>query len=419
MHENLNGVVALANRDMEANVLGQVIVNNDLIFRLDLEPRHFSLAELGEVWGMLQTAIRGGQTVTPVNFRSFMGGNGFDALAKELATVALNGWPVDENYARHMRDEHKRRKARQTAEELYDALDGPNADIGHHIAMAVTDLRESLDVRELAEAETIHDSVVEEMGKPVEVYATGIEVLDEITMGGLQAGMFYGIGGRFKAGKSFLLTTISYNLLGQCNHLYLTLESNAQQLYKRMLARSMGVNANVFLDPNSRRNPGFIERVEASRAQLTGKGFYMQTVPRMDLASLRSTIEQAVVKHGIKGAMVDYMQLVGGDIGGGKALHYEDVAQTLSELTREFGIWIVAAAQINAQGSVRWGEGLLLACDMAMTLHRCDQESPGINESDSWLEMTASRYTPVRNAGAEDNPALVFDAKIGPHFRSL
>lgn len=412
-----DSALVLADRDMELNLISRVLDDNEMMYRANVEMRHFGNPELAEIWGILQAAIRQGQRVTPESFRAVVGGE----LGQYVSILAYEGWPIlqPEQYGATMRQNWLRRHVRTRAEELIDALECPEAELGSVIVDAVQDLRNSMEVGELADGSVVHASVLRELDEPLSVYFTGLNCLDEIMMGGLQSGMFYGLGGRYKAGKSFLLTTLSYNLLSQCKHVYLTLESSKEQLYKRLVARAMGVNVNEFLKRGNRQNSLFRKEVDRAKEKLSVSGLLMQTVPRMDLNALRSVLEQAVLKHGIRGAMVDYMQLVGGDPKASRALHYEDVAQTLAELTREFGIWIVAAAQMNQEGNVRWGEGLLMACDMALILNPCDENEPGIEKGDMWVEMKASRYTKVQNAGAPDRPALRLDARVGPHFREM
>lgn len=407
----------LAARDMESNLLAWTLTNNETAYHVGVEPKHFSMPEYGDLWSQMLDVLRDGGSLSPATARAHFP----EPFGQYLAILAESAWPITNpaEYGEHLKAEWQRRQARMLAEELIDCTQDRGLSISAVVSQACKELANTMEVRNLASAEDVAGNILRDLDKPIHVFPTGLECVDRITMGGLQAGMFYGLGGRYKAGKSFMLTTLSYNLLNQCKHLYLTLESSKEQLYKRMLARCMGANTNEFIMRTNHENPEFRGKVETAQANLKADGLLMQTVPRVDLDGLRSIIEQAVVKHKIRGAFVDYIQLVAGDPRVSKALHFEDVAQTLSELTREFGIWIVAAAQMNQEGNVRWGEGLLMACDMALVLNKCSETEPGIEPGDMWLEMKASRYTAVNDAGSGDQPALRLDKLIGPHFRSL
>jgi hypothetical protein len=70
---------------------------------------------------------------------------------------------------------------------------------------------------------------------------------------------------------------------------------------------------------------------------------------------------------------------------------------------------VLTAAQLNQDDNVRGGEGLKLAADAYLVLHR-EKEDPG-----AWLEMQESRYTLYANVGSETLPGLWLH-KQGPHF---
>ena len=138
--------------------------------------------------------------------------------------------------------------------------------------------------------------------------------------------------------------------------------------------------------------------------------------PRMSLDALKSSIARAALSGKIKGVFVDYLQLVSGAGREGLVIHYENVAQTLAECAKQFRIWIVVASQLNQDGGVRYGEGLLNACDMALFINKREAEYE--HEDDAyWLEMKASRFTPMQDIGSEGVPAFCVDKRVGPHFR--
>jgi len=109
--------------------------------------------------------------------------------------------------------------------------------------------------------------------------------------------------------------------------------------------------------------------------------------------------------------IIDYWQLVDGKDGREtEEYHLRRVAQTLANIARNEGIFVLTAAQVNQDGNTRGGEGLKLACDQYYTLHR-EKSS-----EHAWLEMEESRYTLYQNVGIKDLPGVVL-SKHGPHFQ--
>jgi DnaB-like helicase C terminal domain len=147
-------------------------------------------------------------------------------------------------------------------------------------------------------------------------------------------------------------------------------------------------------------------------------GEYAATVPRFTLYEhapgatfkrLRSIVGRARLK-GIKGVILDYLQLVGGRTPKDtEEAHLREVAQWLADVARQTGLWVLVAAQLNQDGNVRGGEGLRLACDQYYALHRHK------GERGAWLEMEESRYTIYQRVGNETAPGLWL-RNHGPHF---
>ena len=131
---------------------------------------------------------------------------------------------------------------------------------------------------------------------------------------------------------------------------------------------------------------------------------------------LRTIVARAGMSDKIDGVIVDYLQLLSGRPRGQSTAEFlDEAAQALANATRRYGLWIAAAAQLNQEGNVRGPEGLLNACDLALFLHKVEQ-----NENvNAWLEIRASRYTPAKDIGSKESPPLVMDFTAGPHVRAV
>ncbi len=294
---------------------------------------------------------------------------------------------------------------------------------------------------EMVDAGVIIDRIVKRMNEPPEIYPTGLRRLDHVMGGGLVAGKLYGVAARMKHGKTTLLGSISYNLATADNptpHLYLCLEMGAEEILQRMIARHGGFNSLMFLDGSKKELAQ--QAAMQAKTDLHQRGLYFQTEHRMGIDALRALLIRAALSGKIKGVIVDYLQLITGQKRGQNvADHWDYVVQTLVETAKQHGLWVMTAAQLNRDGEVRGGDGLLNACDMSLYLHKVDAEytvgpdgtaydrkgqvlmnTQGMENRDrAWVEMRASRYTRLGHVGREENPRLVFTSAAGPFIEEL
>jgi replicative DNA helicase len=252
----------------------------------------------------------------------------------------------------------------------------------------------------------IAQAVLEGLDCDLPIFPTGIIDLDAALGGGLIAGKLYGVGARKKVGKTILLGTISHNLnRAETRHLFVSLEMSPVEIEQRNIAREKGFNSIRFL---TRDMPNLAHKVGAYIRDVPDATLY-EHAPGITLLGLRAKIAQAA-KQGITGVILDYLQLVGGRAPKDtEEAHLRAISQWLADYARQSGLWVLTAAQLNQDDNVRGGEGLKLAADAYLVLHR-EKENPG-----AWLEMQESRYTLYANVGSETLPGLWLH-KAGPHF---
>jgi replicative DNA helicase len=391
-----------------------------------LEPGHFWVPEHIELFGIITR--REGRNLTPASLKAefeartelpvdFLYDLSQNIITVTPANVAHYGHTIRAMAQRRsligLAQEMKERAEDLTVDESPDDMIGAfNGELSDIASVSAT----------FESAGSVAKRVVTNLDKPIDADLTGIEALDEVLMGGLHTGRFYGFGGRFKGGKSFLLSSMSYNLAeAGVPHVYLTLESGAEQLVERFLARKMGRNAMVFQDQRRRCEPAFMEAAQRASEWLDKTPLVVRRKPRMTLHDLKATLAQIGMSKKYRGVIVDYLQLVTGQQRGDSlTVHYEQVAQTLAEAAVNYGIWVVVAFQINSEGGPRHGEGLLLACDaaFALTVTSKEESLPSV-EPGAYLECLAHRYGPAQDVGDENYPKMAFDKRVGPHFRNV
>jgi replicative DNA helicase len=285
--------------------------------------------------------------------------------------------------------------------------------------------------RDLVGPTSIIKDIVAKLDKPMKVTPTGLPRLDAALRGGFHQHRFYGFGADQKAGKSTLLAaTISYNMaLAGEPHVYICLEMDPEQMFQRYLARWIAeqsgadTNTDIFYDRRQTDSKWFREYLQAAVEVFDEKksGLWFLQRPRMHIKELKSVLARIGLSGKYKGVFIDYMQLIGGCQGGNMTAHLDDVNQTIAEFVGSYPIWVCAAAQMNQEGGVRGGRGMNAAADMVLGINKIEYD--GIEGEapyyKAWIEMHASRYTPVIHIGSEDEPAYDFNIAAGPSYKEL
>ncbi|WP_181708721.1 DnaB-like helicase C-terminal domain-containing protein [Chthonobacter rhizosphaerae] len=250
---------------------------------------------------------------------------------------------------------------------------------------------------------SVYEEIALSLERPAEHFSTGLARLDRVMGGGLYAGFTYGFCGAEKMGKTTLAHSISYNL--SCPHLYVALEMGSAQIEARNVARDIGVNSLAFLG-----SPGIVKQKLAQ--YVPQRKVHYLDAPGACLREILDRVSGAILRHEIKGFIIDYWQLVGGQSKGDtEEKHLRYVAQGFADFARKNKVWCILMAQMNKDGHLFGGNGLRKACDQLFMIEKCETEETG-----RWLRMDASRYTMRTDIGNENAPGLRMNTTSGPFF---
>ena len=239
---------------------------------------------------------------------------------------------------------------------------------------------------------------------------TGYARLDEAMAGGLYPSKTYIIAARKKVGKTMLLGSISrYLNLTEVPHLWLALEMNGIELEQRQLSRDFKINPIAFL---KHRETGLKDRISAMASNCIADHVIYCDYPGIPISKLTTVIADAVEKFGIRGVIIDFMQLIGGGGAENMSVHHDAVAYTIANLAKTLNIWILAAAQLNQDHNIRGGEGALMAADQVYHLAKTEQ-GDGL-----WISLTESRYTPYMDIGSKESAGYYINDK-GPYLEEV
>lgn len=392
--------------EAEVSLLAEAFINPSVALTADLLPEDFSDDVHARLWSMVVEHATQAKQFTLASL-----GDAPDPIKKYVQSIFdLGGGTGDARVSiAAIKDQSARRRIASVANVLAARAADPDESPEEVSAFAISELTKRVGFEAIT-ASALAERITSDLQKPTKCYPTQLPSLDISLAGGLFAGKLYGVAARKKVGKTALLGTISHNLNKQgVKHLFIAMEMSAEEIEQRNIARAFKFNSVVFLH----RNWPELPRLVSDYAVSVPDCVYYEHKPGATLDEVKRMIARARIHHDIQGFILDYWQLVGGkEKNGTEEYHLRNVAQWMADMCRRENLFGLVAAQINQEGNTRGGEGLKLACDCYLTLHR-EKESDR-----AWMEMEESRYTLYQHVGSETDRVLLFD-NHGPHFRDI
>lgn len=211
-----------------------------------------------------------------------------------------------------------------------------------------------------------------EIGSP-----TGFKSLD--AKGGFRGGNLIIVAAETSVGKSSFAMAVAKNTVTAGGKVaFFSLEMTKEELTTRLLSMDSGV-------PLSTLNYGTpsqydMKKVNVSRDRLRGKGLYFDDRSTSNIDNIIACIRRMKIKHGISGAVVDYLQILNVNTKTKQTREQlmGDVARRLKNLAKELGIWILALSQLNRDrenpepslSRLRDSGQIAEAADMVVLLYR-------------------------------------------------
>lgn len=390
-----------------------------------LEPKDFKDERAGAVWTYFQSADDEGEALQPDALKAMARQDGLEDLA-QLYVKGAARWPGSRDlYARtldrFMLDSRKRRSGaaiRRATADLAEAEDDEK------ISKAAGQLRGAADIavevrrHPIMTSRQVASGLTTQLEKPIRRLQTGIHKLDHVLGGGLDLGRVVSLIGKYKIGKTTLLSTIGYNVAygegekdpdNKAKVLFVTLERNQTDVEKLNMCRALSMNMADLEHHYKDRSQDIDDYInDPARDSIL---YYHR--PGAHLEEITSVIQRSVRKHGVELVLLDYYQIVGRSPGVRLVEHLMNVDQTIIRLAGDLGIAIIIAAQSDADGNPRDSKSLLHSASANFAIRR--QES----HPDAWLENLASNYRKQRDAGSPNDPAMTLDEDKGPHFASI
>ena len=245
------------------------------------------------------------------------------------------------------------------------------------------------------------------------VTTTGLTPLDFLMQGGLLTKRMYGIGGLYGRGKTILLGSISDNLNSQkIPHLFISLETDPEDIELRNCAKHFNTNAALLSDSNSEDHEDLINGVDGYLDQVDNHTWY-EFSPGATMNEIHRMILRAKSRHNIQGFIIDYWQLIEGrERGQSEEAHHRSNANRLAAICRQENLWCLITAQIDMNGKLKYSDSLLQAAALYVRMLREE------DDEEVHFEIQKSNYTRYGSTYGASTPSVLFDMSSGPHFRN-
>lgn len=131
-----------------------------------------------------------------------------------------------------------------------------------------------------------------------------------------------------------------------CPVAFYSMEMKKEQIAARMISIETGVAANEIL--YSRLGASQITAIDKGVSQICEKPVFFDDRSTSSIETILASIRMMKIKYGIKGAVVDYLQILNVNMkGANKEQQMGDVARRLKNIAKDLDIWVIALSQIN------------------------------------------------------------------------
>jgi len=243
---------------------------------------------------------------------------------------------------------------------------------------------------------------------------TGFIDIDRM-LGGLQPSDLLIIAGRPGMGKTgFILSALKNAALTHKKHVAIfSLEMSNEQLVQRIIAQETGIDSTRLR--SGKLSPDewllFTQAIEV----LTDTHIFLDDTPALTPLQLRTKCRRLHLEHKLDLVVVDYLQLMGGDIRtNNRVQEVSDISRNMKILARELNVPVLAAAQLSRAVEQRSDKRPVLSdlresgsleqdADIVMFIYR-----PEVYEEDSQFKNLAEIIIAKHRNGPTGDVQLVF-----------
>ncbi len=232
-------------------------------------------------------------------------------------------------------------------------------------------------------------------GEPLGV-PTGFIDLDRL-LGGMQRSDFIIVAARPSVGKTSLCLSFARNAARHGQHVAIfSLEMSAEQIVQRLVSAETGIDAQRLRLGNLKEEewPLFVQAI----GRLADLPIFIDDTPSISALQLRTKARRLHAEHGLDLIIVDYLQLMSGDIRAeNRVQEVSYISRSLKAVARELDVPVVAASQLSRAVEQRTDKKPVLA----------DLRESGCLAGDTPVHLASGQRVPIRELTGWTRPLRV------------
>lgn len=274
-----------------------------------------------------------------------------DVTAFDIAQLSSNYTPFINDHVGILVEKYRRRKLF----EIGAILQSNSYSEANGISEVLSDVKEKLDglftsnresVYTIKDAvQSVYDNINKNLkgGSSLTGSPTGFALFDKRS-GGLQTSDLVIVAADSSQGKTSFAIKLAMNC--GCPVAFYSMEMKKEQIAARMMSIESGVPANEILF--SKLDGGRIQQIDKGVSRVIENPIYFDDRSTSNIETILASIRMMKLKYGIKGAVVDYLQILNVNMkGSNKEQQMGDVARRLKNVAKELDIWVIALSQLS------------------------------------------------------------------------
>ncbi|CUX80915.1 MAG: replicative DNA helicase DnaB [Roseibaca calidilacus] len=424
------------NIEAEQQLLGAILVNNDIYDRISslVKHDHFYEPVHQRIFEIASARIAKNALASPVTLKAFMEDDeglkelGGAAYLARLAAAAISAYAA-RDYAQMIYDLAVRRDLIRLGQDI--AAQASKMDVASEPKEQIVEAEQRLyKLAEQGVAERGFQSFLKAVTDAVQManaayqrdgglagISTGLIDLDK-KLGGLHPSDLLILAGRPSMGKTSLATNIAFNIAkayrtgrrpdgtegaiegGAVG--FFSLEMSAEQLAARILSEAAEVPSEQ-IRRGDMSEAEFRRFVEAAKA-LESCPLYIDDTPALPISQVAARARRLKRTHGLDVLMVDYLQLLRGSSKESRVQEVSEITQGLKAIAKELNIPVIALSQLSRNvesredkrpqlSDLRESGSIEQDADVVMFVYRDEyyreREKPGEDELDKMAAWQA------------------------------
>lgn len=338
--------------DIEKTLLGTCIMFPDSIYEINLKPEMFYKEAHAIIYEQILNLSRQGSFDLSILTTSLRDSNKLDIVGGPLyVTQLLNDIYTDTIVKQHAAIIKQKFLSRKLIEMSYKILDkafiDDVKDVLEYAENSLFSLNDFSHSQEPQHINNLIDVIISDIEKiqsgekSVIGVPSGFSSIDRIT-GGWQNGNLIIIAGRPSQGKTAIALNLALNpALKNYPVAFFSLEMSNDQLITRIIG-----NFTDYSSIDIKNGDVNIKTIYSTKKQLNKLPLFIDDTSGLTLFELRSKVKKLIIKHGIKLAIVDYLQLMNSDAQS-REQEVSKISRGLKGMAKEFNIPIIALSQLN------------------------------------------------------------------------